>query len=101
MKTSSTSAIQGMNFSNAWKYCAIVWTQIQPTAGMKNWKNANVPAIKPMRGSFIFGSFMPLASETEKASIARPTPKRMLLKKKRNPQSIKTLFPRTKGELCA
>ena len=36
----------------------------------------------------IFGSFRPLASETEKASIARPTPKSTLLIKNRKFHSI-------------
>src|SRR5699024_11264861 len=41
-----------------------------------------------IRRRFILGSFRPLAIDTEKASIARPTPSSILLTKKRKLHSI-------------
>ena len=49
-------------------------TQNQPISGITNWNPANTPAIPHILAPFISGSLRPLASETEKASIARPTP---------------------------
>ena len=63
------------------KYCTIVCTQIQPSIGIRNWKNEKTPAIRHILLRFILGSFIPFASDTENASIARPIPKSILLKK--------------------
>ena len=81
MNSSRISAIQGIHFSKDWKYWTIVWTQTQPIIGIRAWKNANVPAMMQIFRLRIPGSFSPLASDTEKASIARPTPSRALFRK--------------------
>ena len=82
------SAIQGMNRSNALKRCAIVDTHIQPIMGMANWNTENTSATPQVFPLFMPGSFRPLARDTEKASIASPTPSRMLLKKNAKLKSI-------------
>ena len=69
------------NFSKAAKCCATVWTHTQPIMGMANWKKANTPAMPVMRPLPMQGSLRPLARDTEKASMARPTPNSALLKK--------------------
>ena len=71
----------------------MVQTQPQPIKGIAIWKKAKIAAMPIIRGRFIFGSFSPFAIETEKASIASPTPRRMLLKKK-----VKRMFSKP---LCA
>ena len=50
--------------------------------GMRNWKKANVPAMPSILFLLIPGSCSPLAIETEKASIASPTPKIILSRMK-------------------
>ena len=65
------------------KYPTTVCTHTQPSMGMRNWKKANTPAMPDMRPRRMRGSFRPLARDTEKASIARPTPSSALLAKKR------------------
>jgi hypothetical protein len=47
-----------------------------------------VPAIAEARARDMNGSFSALAIDTEKASIARPTPRSMLFSKKTNVKSI-------------
>jgi hypothetical protein len=84
-----------MNRCTAVKTVATVWTQNQPISGMRTWKTANTPAIRHMLRRGISGERRPLAMETEKASIARPTPKRILLKK--NPVDQFTSDPPKKG----
>lgn len=64
------------------KYFATVLTSTQPIKGIKNWKNPNVLAIPIAFGNFIFWLHKPFARETEKASIASPSPKSKLLRKK-------------------
>ena len=56
----------------------MVDTHTQPMTGMANWNAAKMPAIPHILCVFILGSFRPLARETEKASIASPTPSIML-----------------------
>ena len=74
MKASRMSAIQGMAGRNASKAEAIVWTQNHPKRGMMIWKKANTPAMPAALPVFMRGSFSPFAMDTEKASIASPTP---------------------------
>ena len=50
---------------------------------------AKIPAIPQVFPGDIFGSRMPLAMATEKASIARPTPRPMLSKKNLRSNSIR------------
>ena len=65
-------------------------TQIQPAMGISAWKPANTPAMAHILRWRICGSFRPLAMDTENASIARPTPSRMLLKKNTKLKFIRT-----------
>ena len=51
-----------------------VWTHIQPAIGISAWNTANTAGISVILRLFIEVSFSPFASETEKASIASPTP---------------------------
>ena len=83
------------NFSKTLKCSRTVCTQTQPKSGIKVWKKAKIPATENILRFFIHGSFKPLASETEKASIASPTPKKMLLKKKVN-ERFKSKPPKMK-----
>ena len=53
-------------------------------SGIINWKKAKIPAIRHILQRFIVGAFNPLAKETEKASIAKPIPRPILLTKKIN-----------------
>ena len=73
--------IHGTIFSKAEKIVMIVWTQNQPIKGIAAWKKAKQPAIRFILSSFICGSWRPLAKETEKASIAKATPKAILFTK--------------------
>lgn len=82
MYDNKINAIHGMNFWNAEKICAIVWTHSQPAIGMAAWKNANVPAIMHILFAFILGSCRQFAMETENASIANPIPSKKLFMKK-------------------
>ena len=50
--------------------------------GMRNWKKAKVPAMRHILDLFMLVSLRPLARETEKASMARPAPRQMLVMKK-------------------
>lgn len=61
----------------------MVWTQIQPAMGIKNWKPPKVVAMRSRLFLLITGSSKALAMETEKASMARPAPRARLLTKKR------------------
>ena len=88
MKERRISAIHGIKGSKALNAWAMVDTQNQPIIGITNWKRAKTPAIRHILLCFILGSCRPFAIETEKASIARPTPKSVLLKKKLKPSSI-------------
>ena len=81
IQSSSTSAIHGTKRWNAANFSTNVWTQTQPSIGIKNWNSANVPAMAQARPRDILGSFRPFASDTENASMARPTPSKILLKK--------------------
>jgi hypothetical protein len=68
-----------MNFSKILKYVIIVCTKTHPKRGISAWKKAKTPAIDRDLVFFIFGSLSPLAIDTEKASMASPTPKNKLL----------------------
>ena len=50
--------------------------------GMRNWKKAKAPAMRHLSLRFMSGLASELATETEKASMARPTPSRILLNTK-------------------
>ena len=52
---------------------------------MSHWKNAKQPAIRPISARGIFGFESPSAIDTEKASIARPTPSSTLFTKNEIP----------------
>ena len=54
-------------------------------------KLAKIPAIIPALPFFSVGLFMPLASETLNASIAKPTPSKILLKKNVKSRFIRLL----------
>ena len=74
-------AIYGINFWNSVNAFAALDTQTQPIIGIANWKAANVPAIRFLRPCFISGSARPFTIETEKASMASPTPRSILFMK--------------------
>ena len=75
-------AIQGMNFRKALKASSMKCTQTHPISGIANWKKAYMPAIMIRLGTGISGSLRPFATQTEKASIARPAPSPMLFMRK-------------------
>ena len=93
--SSNIRAIQGMSFSKDLKYMIMVWTQTQPIRGIRHWKMENMPAILHILFFFIFVSFRPFARETEKASMARPAPRKMLFKKNIRFQSNSPDLPYT------
>ena len=73
----------------------MVWTHTQPTMGMANWKKPNTDERPMIWRLGMSGCRRPLATDTEKASMASPTPSRMLLKKNAKSCSIGfTLSPR-------
>ena len=78
MKASRTKPIQGIIFRKPSNCSAIVRTQIHPTMGIRNWNPAKVPAIMNILFRLIPGCCRPLAMDTEKASMASPTPRRAL-----------------------
>lgn len=84
------NAIHGTILVKLLKQLHKVWTKNHPIIGISAWKNANTPAIKIILDFFIFGSFNPFAKETEKASIAKPTPSKKLFTKNTTFQLIKT-----------
>lgn len=73
--------IHGMSGQRNWNTPISILTQIQPINGIANWKNPKTPAISVIFLFFMYGSCRPFASETEKASMARPAPRRRLLRK--------------------
>ena len=72
----------------------MVDTHIQPIRGIANWKSENTPATVKIFDLFIHGSLSPFARDTEKASIARPIPRRILLKKN---EKLNIFPPKTKN----
>jgi hypothetical protein len=71
-------------------------TQSQPSRGMAVWNRAKQPEIPNIRFLFMDGLLIALATETEKASMARPMPRnRLLMKKERsNPLLLSDLQDR-------
>ena len=81
MKHKRIRAIQGIKGSKAENSSTSRVTHSQPAMGISAWKPAKTPATRHILRRDIRGSFRPFASDTEKASMASPTPSKMLLKK--------------------
>ena len=77
---SSKSAIQGMKRWNRVNASATACTHSQPKSGIKVWNRPKAPAIVRERLAGMWGKRIPLAADTEKASIARPIPNRTLVR---------------------
>jgi hypothetical protein len=66
---------------------------------MRNWKKAKAPAMRHRSLRFISGLARELAIETEKASIASPTPSRILLNTKMKIEDISSSANETKKQV--